>query len=221
MSSDLKRLESQLKRVLESWINDNLIGGALVSVHYKRIVPKSRRISYLFKYQGVEPGNCICGAKFEYSDQVAEDKEFRKRHVFTYFVNLDSIRDSILKIERCADIIDKYYGGTVSAEDISDVNQGKYVFQGLSKSVFSGIVVDCSEIEYIAVDTHSEAIQEGSLITLYKTKYSTKDILRKIGIDISEHQMLGDNTVRLYQNEIDLLLEECNSYDKFSSSMFL
>lgn len=205
-SSELKRLESQLKKVLESWVKDNLIGGALVSVHYKRIVPKSRRISYLFKYQSAEPGDCICGARFENSDQVAEDKEFRKKHVFTYFISLDSIRDSILKIEQCIDIIDNYYAGMVSAEDISQINQGNYAFHNLSKSVFTGIVVDCSEIDYIAVDTHSEAIQEGSLITLYKTKYSTKDVLRKIGIDITDQQMLGDNTVRLYQDEIDLLL---------------
>ena len=209
-SEQMRRIGMQLKEVLEKWEKDTLLDSCLVSVHYDRIIPKSKRISHILKC-GVEPNINIVGVRFEDITGSNSSVEFNKRHVFTYNVTHQTLKKSIKEVLLCANIADNYFAGNITQQIVSDINSGKYNFNtikknvGVSKSVFAGIVVDCDVIHHIEVDEYKEQIEDESLISLFKTAIPTKDLLRKIGIDITDSRMLDDCTVRLYRNEIDIL----------------
>lgn len=211
LSGQMRRIAAQIKGVQEKWENDTLLESCLVSVHYNRIIPKSKRISYIFKEGGVEPNESIVGVRFENITDNSVQVTFNKRHVFTYNVSHQALRNAIGTISLCADIADNYFEGSITPQIVSDINSGKYNFNtikrntGVSKSVFAGIVVDCDVIHHIEVDEYKERIEDESLISLFRTNIPTKDLLRKIDIDITDSRMLDDCTVRLYRSEIDKL----------------
>lgn len=210
-SNQMRRIKTQMQEVHNKWEKDTLLGSCLVSIHYKRIIPKSKRITNIIKEGTIDPNECIVGVRFEDITDNSFQVDFNKRHVFTYNVSLQALKDSIERVSLCADIIDEYFGGTINAQHVSDINSGKIDFDaikrgvGISKGVFTGIVTDCEVIHHIEVDEYNQRIRDDSLISLYKTKLPTKDVLRKIGIDITDSRMLDECTVRLYRNEIDLL----------------
>ena len=78
----MKKADEYLK-----WEKDNILNGALVSVFYKRVVPKSKRIKTLLSKKSEHSNDSIVGAKF------SEDK----KHIITHFVDLDTIK---IKIEK-------------------------------------------------------------------------------------------------------------------------
>ncbi len=210
-SEQLRRLAFQLREVLRKWEEDTLIGSCLVSVHYNRVIPKSKRISEILREKGSNSDDSIVGARFEDIPNEFDSVEFHKRHVFTYNVSIQTVQESIEVIEHCGRIIDDYFSGIVTTKNILDINRGIFDFgeiknsTRISKSVFTGIVTDCDVIDHIEVDEYKNPINDESLISLFATKIPTKDLLRKIGIDITDSRMLDECTVRLYRNEIDLL----------------
>lgn len=204
-AAHIRRIVAQLKEVHDKWMKDTVLGSCLVSVHCNRIIPKTKRISYILKERGSTTDKCICGVRFEDNDDISNNAKFHKRHVFTYNVSLETIKTTIQNIEQCADIVDQYYNGTITSEDVSDINDKECSFSEISRNLFNGIVVDCHVIHHIEIDENRYEIQDGSLISLYKTKIPTKEILRRIGIDITDSRMLDECTVRLYRDEINLL----------------
>ena len=51
----IEKLKRQLKSLEIFWNGNNIIGGALVTVHYRRIVPKSSRLGMLLGESGKSP----------------------------------------------------------------------------------------------------------------------------------------------------------------------
>lgn len=202
-SSEVRALCNQLGEILHEWEKNTVLDGALLSVHYKRIIPKSKRIDSLLRYKGVKPEECIRGARFEDNDDA--NGKFAKRHVFTYFLPLDCIRAAINRLITTEGIINNYYGGKITSEDIDNINKNQYSFTEEKKTVFVGCVYDCSNILFFNIDSTIKDISENSLISLYRTKRNTKDILRGIGINITDARFLDDYTVRLFSDEIDIL----------------
>ena len=203
-SIHMRHLLAQLIEVKRKWETDPLIGSCLVMVHYNRIIPKSRRISTLIKDKGLKADECIVGARFE---DVNEDSSysFNKRHVFTYNVSYDALDVSIGLLERCIKIVDDKYDGKITYVDIKSINEKKELVGDIAKSVFTGIIVDCYVIHHIGVDENRDEITESTLVSLFKTKIPTQELLRRIGINISDSRMLDDNTVRLFSDEIKIL----------------
>lgn len=73
---EIESFISDLKRLNTYWEDKNIISGALISVYYNRIIPKSSRIKGLFS-NGSEPSNnYVKGVKFS----SLEDK----KHIITY-----------------------------------------------------------------------------------------------------------------------------------------
>lgn len=204
-SEHIRRISEQLVEVLEKWKKDPLLGTCLVSVHYNRIIPKTKRITTIFTEGGDKPGDCIRGAKFEDTDFAEGETEFHKRHVFTYEVSIAAIEKSIELLVQSVNIVDHYYYGSISDEDISRINKGQYSFDGISKSAFVGLIVDCNVIHHIEIDEYSQNIPDGSLISLFKVNKPLKTVFHEIGIDITDGRMLDECTVRLFRKEIDQL----------------
>ena len=112
-------LKKQLEDVKEYWINNSDIDGALVSVHYTRVVAKSNRLRYLLGDTGKKPVESICGAKF-----VTEPNKFGKivhKHVFTHYVQISAIERAISNLQIVANIVDLEYNGQISSEDTETI----------------------------------------------------------------------------------------------------
>lgn len=205
-AENVRRMAAQLEDAFEFWNKEKYINGALISVHYKRIVPKTRRISYLFNGDGKNTADCVCGAKFENNDG-ENAGEYIKRHVFTYYISLNVLDSSIQKLKLCADIIEFQFGGTITDIDVNDINNGIRAVEGMKKRPFVSTVVDCSSVNFFNIETNEKKLTTNNLISLYKTDESVISVLRKIGIDINKERMLDDCTVSLRQDQMDLLME--------------
>lgn len=219
----LTRLEQQLEEALRFWETDEIIDGALITAHYKRIVPKTRRISYLFQGEGKKIDECVCGARFEDGDS-ADDKG--RRHVFTYYISTNVLKSAVEKIRDCASIVNTQFNGEVTAEDISRINSGDIAITGITKSMFVNVIVDCNMVLFFNVDLNRQSIEDRSLITLYKTSLSILTVLRNVGIDINSDKLLDDCTVSLRPDQIALLKERApylismvNDFSKFEISI--
>lgn len=199
----IEKLLKEMSTVLNKWENDTRIGGALISVHYKDVVAKSNRISSLLAYKSKKSNDSIRGSRFDISSG-------DPKHIFTHFVSLETIEDSIKKLKSCVSIIKRSYNGTITHEDIEQINKkNTYKYASLiSKTSFIQTIVDTYFVERFDIDVCDyESIQEKSIVTLYSTGIKTVDLLRKLGIVTisSEAEMLNETTLRMSPEKLQQL----------------
>ena len=199
----IEDLKTQLENLESYWHTDRRIGGALISVHYKRIVAKSNRLQILLGEKGQHPNLSIRGAKFV--DGLNDKNVMTKKHVFTYFISLDALRKSIEYLEKCKEVLERYFEGEVTDKDTALVNSGRYNDSIMSKSSFLKVVVDANYVESFQLDRANDRIEEQSIITIYKTGVSTADLLSRFGIDMINAKMIDETTLRLEPGEIEIL----------------
>ena len=76
------------------------------------------------------------------------------------------------------------------------------------KTRFLQTIVDSSNIECFRIDTLEKDIHEACIITIYKTKVKTRELLGKFGISIPESRILNQLTIQMNPEEIHMLLEK-------------
>lgn len=199
----LEMLILQLRRISVYWDeNQKIIGGALISVYYKHVVAKSNRVKTLLGEGSKSPNETIRGAKFEWSN------ENKQRHVFTHFVSMNAISDSIKKLTMAAITVREFYDGKITDQTTEIINSGKYDDKYISKHLFLKTIVDAHFVETFAIDTDTTNINEDSIISIYKTAIDTTELLSKFGIDMINAKMVDDTTLRLTPLEIKILQDK-------------
>lgn len=198
----IKSLTKQLKEILIFWENETLIGGALISVHYNRVVAKSNRIKALLKESGSNSNNSVRGARFEYVNGDMSNP----RHVFTHFVSMDALSKSINLLEKVAQYIDKEYDGEVSDKDVQLINKNDVIGIPYKKTVVSQAIVDCFYINRFDIDKEPTRLEDDSIVTIYKTGVNTIELMNSIGINLLQIKMLDDTTFRLNKTEQQILI---------------
>lgn len=202
-------LANQLEKIEKYWRENTLIGGALVSVHYKRIVPKSNRIQIFFAEKGKTPMESIRGAKFVWESDNGEKKH--PKHVFTHFVSMEALNKTIENLQKAIFILNHYYGGKMKSSDVEKVGKsGKANFTEMAKTNFLKVVVDSYNVERFDIDRASDEITEESIITIYDTGVDTRWLLSKLGIDIVDDRIIDRTTMRLRPDEAKLLYDRAN-----------
>lgn len=202
----LEALREQLQRILLKWQQDTRLGGALVSVHYKDVVAKSNRIGALLSYKHFKSNDSIRGSKFDTSDG-------KHKHVFTHFVALSVLEDSIHKLEMCIRILYRSYQGRISHNDIELINKKIKRYENgelLAKTIFVQVIIDAYFVERFDVDEcRPLELADKSIVTLYGTGMKTTDLLRKLGIAVisSEVELLNETTVRLSPDKMQRLCD--------------
>lgn len=201
----LSELANQLDKILLYWEKNNDIGGALVSIHYKHIVAKSNRIKVFLAEGSKAPAESIRGAKFVWEKNA--DGKMIQKHVFTHFVQLETLEKNIELLKKVATVIENRYGGSISSEDCEKIAvKGEYSSKNIiSKSAFLKAVVDANYVERFDVDRANEEITQDSIITIYKTGVETKELLAKFGIQIVDDRIIDGTTLRLTPDEAKLL----------------
>lgn len=132
------------------------------------------------------------------------------KHVFTYYVGLDTIKESLTRLIAVKEILECDYHGKISHEDIEKLNNDKGIFQHsarLAKTNFVNVVVDVFYIQKFSVDFAEAGDDEEAIVTLYRTDVKTEDVFRAIGIDYLNAKQIDENTVLLRPDEIALLRE--------------
>lgn len=207
--SHLSGLRAQLESVLRKWESGLDIGGALVSVHYTKVVAKSNRIGILLSESGDSPSASIRGAKFE------DGSDGQKRHVFIHFVSFDALRKSMESLDLAATLTRRAYDGMVNetvaeAIDANDVPKGS----GLTKTAFLRIVRDAAFVERFAVDEDIDEfdLSAETIVSLYQTGIDTRTLLNtRLGINLPQEKFLNDTTALLRPDQIQILCKRAPS----------
>lgn len=193
----IDKLKNDMNYMKNFWSKERLLnGGALISVYYERIVPKSRRISKLLSVNSESSNESIVGAKF--------GSENKKRHIITYYLNCSQIDIILDRMEKCKVIIDQIFGGKIDNEKLKRAKSYKARIEkvGLAVSTFCSYVADLSNVEKFGVLDNSSSITDDSIITIYDTKSDIDIILNKLDISISNSSHLGKNTILLNSEDV-------------------
>lgn len=202
----IEELRKQLQMILAYWEkNQAKIGGALVSVHYKHVVAKSNRLKTLLGEGSKSPNESIRGSKFVWDPNTKN--KIVQRHVFTHFIKLKEINDSIEKLDASAKIVLEQYRGQITDKDTEQINRGNYSGGHIPKTTFLRAIVDAHFVDKFDIDKEIEKIEEESIITIYKTGIGTQNLLRQFGIDMINAKMIDETTLRLNPDEIKILQE--------------
>ncbi|QMT98787.1 S8 family peptidase [Mycoplasma tullyi] len=199
----LLKLETDLRRIKKFWDEKpRPFEGVLISVYYNKIVAKSNRIAGLFK--GKNSNKAVVGAKF------INDKNDKKRHAITYFLDESDLAKSIELISNASKILSQKFAGMMNKskfEDKNYVNSQVFVNQSVSMWKFKQVIADVSYIEYFDVELPNTDAKE-SIITLYDVKEKIELLLEKLGIYILGNRILDNQTVLLDEKQVEQLFDK-------------
>lgn len=195
----LEELKNDLENLYNKWSKDTIINGALISVYYDRVVPKSKRIKTLLSINSELSNSSIVGAKFS---SVKNPK-----HIITHFVSVETLKINIDKIDKAITILESCYDGIIDNDGLKNLNKYKSVIEktGLSKSMFNDIVTDTACVEKFDILDNSDLIKDENIVTIYDTSNSVEDIMKKLQISHNDFYKLDNNTIRLNPEELSKL----------------
>jgi len=167
-----------------------------------QVVAKSNRLKVLLCKSMSDPNASVCGSKFF--------GEERLQHVFTYYIKLEVLRDTISKLEKCITIVDTEFNGTIKWENIELFNKdhSKYTGKTITRTTFAKAIIDAYYVEKFNIDQSIELGEETSIVTIYKTDVKTADLLNSLGIDTTKTKTLDETTILLPPNELRLLKDK-------------
>ena len=198
------RLISRLNKIKEFWKEEDLLSKVLINICYNKLVAKSNRVKEIFS--GTEPSTdyYIVGAKF------SDDKS--PKHIITYYISYDILDNTVKELLCSAEIIKNNFNEQIDNTNFDDIDKINIDFDNkpLSKSEFKQILVDMCFIDDFKIPETKEDIKYESIVSIYKTDYTAKDILEKIGIDLMPNKILDETTVLLTPKEFDLLRERAS-----------
>lgn len=194
----MERLLEQLKKVRAYWAMNTLIEGALISVHYVRIIPKSNRVSAFFSVGSQKSNDSIRGARF--------DETFTK-HIFTHYIELAVLNRTINDYESCIRFVKDNIQGNVSQPVLDNYGAHKDKFEdyGLCYTTFVGFIADSYYVESFSIDNYSDEIDEAAIVSIYQTNVQTNKLLSDLGIDMPDIKKIDETTFRLTKEEIAIL----------------
>ncbi|WP_334329661.1 S8 family peptidase [Companilactobacillus sp. HBUAS59699] len=205
-SEKMRKLLDELNGLLKYWNNNKIIQGALISILYIKVAAKSNRISRLFSNKGkILPNDTVVGAKFNNFN----DKK-KMKHIITHYIQLDNLNNSLMELNKAIDIMDNEFNGKVDNDTFNSPlthEQIDFKKYGLAKSNFQKIVVDSYFVEKFYLDKDVSDVKGKSIISLYDTNTNVIDMLKSIGINISDNNIMNGTTVLLDENNLRILLQ--------------
>ncbi|TXI97110.1 MAG: S8 family peptidase [Neisseriales bacterium] len=202
-SVNISKLQGLLKNLIDlqkDWQDQNLLPGALITVHYIKIAAKSNRLQALLgKGTSNPPNKSIVGAKFSFDTS--------PKHVITHYVSLNILTDSIKQLTHCINILNQQFNGEIDHDIIDKINKKEipYNFQTIAKSNFLKIIVDAYYVEKFDVSIEDAVFEHDAIITIYKTDVRTIQLLEKIGINILSSRIMDETTILLRPDELEIL----------------
>ncbi len=202
-ASHVKNLVEALREVYDYWADHVELNGALVNVVYKRVIPKSSRISTLFSLGSTRVEDTIRGSKFRHETVGEQDIV---KHVFTHFLSLYAIEKAIRDLRAVASVLTHHYAGVIDKNKFDSIMRDNYHGGSeISMSRFRAILSDMTEVEDLVVAAPDQLLEEESIVTVYNVGIEAKVLLQKYGIRITDDRILNPTTVMLHDSEIQKL----------------
>ena len=199
-ASKLIRLLGDLIRLKQYWQGQELLSGALITVHYIKVAAKSNRLKSILGAGSLSPNKSIVGAKFSLDES--------PKHIITHYVSQIVFDESIRRLRDSIDILNQQFNGEISHEIINDINSKKIPFSSsspIAKTNFLKVIVDAHFVDKFDMSTDDDIPKDSAIITLYKTDIKTKALLAKLGIDILTERIMDDTTILLMPDELKIL----------------
>lgn len=208
-NSHIIKLRNQLCDILEYWEHNKEINGALVSVYYRCVIAKSNRIGALLSFSGITTEESIRGSKFKWEKV---NGGVIQKHIFIHYIPLEALVRTIHTLDVISDILEKDYSGVIHGDTIKHINKIKdFKYKDkISISKFKQALRDCWYVEDFGIERPSDEVHEESIVTIYETDVTTKELLAKFGIVIYDDRILDKTTIRLRPDEFKLLLNKAS-----------
>ncbi len=205
-AAHLKDLCENLKKIEKYWQSDDFLNGALISVYYDRVIAKSNRIHFLLKGKGqLSPNVSIVGAKFIKSEN-------KTKHVITHYLTNEIIGISVHFLEEAIKIIENNYNGIIDKIKLEEIRRSSKFnyFEDFAKTNFINLIVDSCYIEKFDIDeTSVKNVSNVTLVTLYKTDFTIKSLMAKLGInDYFQIGSIDESTVLLNPTQYEILMRK-------------
>lgn len=192
------RLIKELNEILNYFQNKDIIDGALVTVKYDSLVPKSRRIQRIFNSTKKHSNDKIVGARFTDGPNI--------KHLITYYLKFEELKDSINLLINVARVVSDKFGGVVNNDNLK--KELNFQFYELTKTSFRETIVDLSSILKFKVIEYEFDNINSSVITLFKTDENVKETLNKLDINVYNYNLLDSNTILLNKEEVEKILRK-------------
>ena len=182
----LNLLINQIQTVINFWSSDTLLNDKLLTVYYNKIVAKSNRIQELFHPHK----NTIVGAKFTETNPI--------KHIITYCLSIEEMKSASDKLKLCTEIMKNMGWNKITNDTLTKINLKKIkIGSAISKTSFIGCIVDSYYIERIDIDAERKTYEEPTIVTLYDTGKTAKEILQNLNIDYRRGKIIDDYTLYL------------------------
>ena len=173
-SKKINRLIDEMQFQYDKWSNDTIINGALISVFYERIVPKSKRIKTILSKKSEPSNDSIVGAKFSPDE----------KHIITHFVDLETIKINIDKLQKALLVVNNVFNGCITNNELKSIKNYKRQIEkfNLSISNFGDIIADVNSVKKISTIDNSDLIDINSIINFYDFKEDIAILMEKLNI---------------------------------------
>ncbi|HFC8517521.1 subtilisin-like protease [Neisseria animaloris] len=200
--SRLKELHESLIKVKETWGDNKIIEGVLVSVYYDRIIAKSNRINgYLNGGNNFEPTHTVVGAKFNSE---------KTKHIITHYISRDTLDKTIsISSQIIALFQQSFPNGELTAEVFNDskvFDDLRYDEYPFKKNTFKQYLKDSCYVEKFDIEVAEKQNLKNSIITFYDVKTDIHDLLGKVDIDVSNANVLDSTTALLDEKNVEIVL---------------
>ena len=196
----LKKLLEDLELLREQWTGNTIIDDILIDVLHTKVMAKSNRIRHFFQNSKSPVYDSIVGARFFIG------KKDRK-HIITYYISAGTLEKTINNLRGCVRVLGSKYGSTITHAKLDElgISAIRRDRDGISLSMFRGMIVDAYYIEGFGIPDNQDALEGRAIVTLYKTDPDTTKLMQKININIPIGRIINDTTILLDPPQIEVL----------------
>ena len=141
----LKNLEKQLLDLQEFWNKEKYLNGALISVFYKDVVAKSRRVKGFLSKGSQTANSSIVGAKFTDGD--------KRKHIITHYITKEILAETINRINESIKIVSEKFGNEINYYNIEQINKKNISIDkyNIARNNILNIIVESFYVEKFSI----------------------------------------------------------------------
>lgn len=187
----LRMFKNQIDNLIDFWKSNNMTNRIIVTVRYKRIVPKSNMLCRLLAPEGHYPYEFIVGARYDGNGD-------ERCSVVTYSIEREVLHDTLVLIENIISefeqIESKYIKneGIVTGKELELISKD-HLFKYCKRSDFQKVLFDCNNVEAFYLSSADFSVEENSIVSIFDTNTPSDILLTKCGIKYN-HQQFDKNT---------------------------
>ena len=189
----LLALANDIHAVALFWGSISINVNPLVCVFYDRVIAKSNRVKRLLGSADGKASERIVGAKYDIAPNL------KRRHVITYSVERAELDETEKMLRECAAIVERYFGGTVTDDDLGNVSKNDLPagVTSMKKTKFSQVIKDAFYAQRFDIPENIEDEDlDWAFVTLYETGRDTFELLHEVGIDdLVRNRVLGTSVL--------------------------